>query len=41
MYEPILDMAEDHLKKLYKEVLSLTWGAQLGEWGLRLAIVVN
>jgi hypothetical protein len=24
MYEPILDMAEDHLKKLYKEVLSLT-----------------
>ena len=24
MYEPILDMAEEHLKKLYKEVLSLT-----------------
>lgn len=24
MYEPILDMAEDHLKKLYKDVLALT-----------------
>ncbi len=24
MYEPIVDMAEDHLKKLYKDVLALT-----------------
>ena len=31
MYEPILDMAEDHLKKLYKDVLALTWGAQLNQ----------
>ena len=29
MYEPILDMAEEHLKKLYNDVLALTWGAQL------------
>ncbi|MCE5265653.1 MAG: phage infection protein [Deltaproteobacteria bacterium] len=29
MYEPILDMSDEHLRKLYERVLSLTPGAQL------------
>jgi hypothetical protein len=25
MYEPILDMSDEHLKRLYQDVLTLKW----------------
>jgi ABC-type Mn2+/Zn2+ transport system ATPase subunit len=31
MYEPILDMADDHLRKLYQDVLKLSEGAKAGK----------